>query len=208
MNTTDSASARMEANIMKYLNGPSMGTSKQAKPARKVVFLVGPDEDDQEADEVVEIGKRYDTVSASVLGKMSLFMSMYDVDPDQMPADAIAQTAVVSETQKPVQTLAEDRVSEFTKESLDTFGLEKNWIEFQEAMKGIRAKKTAEVAARATRMAVAEAEDDEDFARKQGQELEDEYEFVNEVDVVENFEEIDKRDAVEKYVVVEFTEAR
>jgi hypothetical protein len=57
-------------------------------------------------------------------------------------------------------------------------------------MKGIRAKKTAEVAARAARMAVADAEDDEDFARKQGQELEDEYEFVNEV--VENFEEIDK----------------
>jgi hypothetical protein len=80
MNTTDSASARMEANIMKYfLNDPSMGTSKQAKQARKVDFLVGPD-DDQEADEAVEIGKRYDTVSASV-GKMSLFMSMYDVDP-------------------------------------------------------------------------------------------------------------------------------
>lgn len=68
---------------MKYfLNSPSMGMSKQAKPARKVVFLVGLDEDDQEANEVVEIGKRYDTVSASVLGKMSLFMSMYDVDPD------------------------------------------------------------------------------------------------------------------------------
>jgi hypothetical protein len=42
-----------------------------------------------------------------------------------MTSDAIAQTAVVSETQKPVQTLA-DRVSELTKENLDTFDPEKN----------------------------------------------------------------------------------
>jgi hypothetical protein len=47
----------MEDNIMKYfLNHPSMGTSKPAKPSRKVVFLVGPDEEDREADGVVETG--------------------------------------------------------------------------------------------------------------------------------------------------------
>jgi hypothetical protein len=49
-------------------------------------------------------------------------------------------------------------------------------------------------------MAVAEAEDDKAFARKQGQEPDSEYEFVNKVDVVENFEEIDKREAAEKCI--------